>query len=270
MSQCLTADTAPVYWEQRARQFAARGDGLAAVCAYGMPRLYNWAIHYCQLLALRPWLSVEIGARVLDVGCGIGRWSRILARQGALVTGIDLSPTMVAIARHHAESDGLLNRCHFFVEDLAQLDVDGDYDMVLGVTVLQHILEPARLRMAVSRMTAHLAPRGRMVLLEAAPLHTTGRCESNVFTARDRRAYVDLFRACGLRIVRVVGVDPMPFKIWLLPYLRDLPRAVRFAAVTAASAVSLPFDALMGRWAVARSWHVVFVLEHESEGHHDD
>ncbi len=95
-----------VYWEERARRFAAEGDGLAAVCSYGMPGFYNRAIHLTQRLALAPWLRVTRGMRVLDVGCGVGRWSRLLATRGADVTGVDLSPTMIREAQAQAAGGG--------------------------------------------------------------------------------------------------------------------------------------------------------------------
>ena len=38
------------------------------------------------------------GLRVLDVGCGSGYFSREMARRGALVTGVDISPRMLAHA----------------------------------------------------------------------------------------------------------------------------------------------------------------------------
>src|ERR1700736_6426623 len=138
------------YWEDRAQRFAGEGAGLAAVCAYGMPEFYNRAIQLEQRLALRRWLDVKPGTRVLDVGCGVGRWSRLLAARGAQVTGVDLSPTMIDEARRRAAHAGLAGRCRFLVQDSAALDAGAPFDLVLGVTVLQHILDPQALRAAVA------------------------------------------------------------------------------------------------------------------------
>lgn len=250
------------YWEDRARRFAAEGDGLAAVCSYGMPEFYNRMIHFNQRLALAPWWSVAPGTRVLDVGCGVGRWSRLLASRGAIVTGVDISPTMIDEARRRATSAGLASRCRFLVQDLAQLDAGDPYDLVLGVTVLQHILDPHALRAAAQRLADHLAPAGRLVLLEAAPALAARRCDTSVFKARDRNSYLSLFASCGLRIQAVTGVDPMPLKTWLLPLLPRLPRLLSVSALAIVTALSTPIDGLFGRFAVGRSWHAVFVLRH--------
>src|SRR5258708_20096629 len=102
-----------LYWEDRAQRFAAEGEGMAAVCAYGMPEFYNRAIHLEQRLALEPWLNVGPGTRVLDVGCGVGRWSRLLAARGAEVLGVDLSPTMIAQAQHRAPAERVADRSPF-------------------------------------------------------------------------------------------------------------------------------------------------------------
>jgi 2-polyprenyl-3-methyl-5-hydroxy-6-metoxy-1,4-benzoquinol methylase len=253
------------YWEDRACRFAAQGEGLAAVCSYGMPDFYNRVIHFTQYLALAPWLRIGPGARVLDVGCGVGRWSRLLASRGADVTGVDLSPTMIAEARRRAARSGLASRCRFLVQDLAHLDAGGPYDLVLGVTVLQHILDPEALCAAVQRLTAHLAPNGRLVLLEAAPAGNRDRCNTTVFKARDRASYLRLFEACGLRCQALTGVDPTPLKTWLLPRLSRLPRPLAVAALALVTALSMPVDGLFGRIAVRRSWHAVFLLRPRAE-----
>jgi ubiquinone/menaquinone biosynthesis C-methylase UbiE len=249
-----------VYWEDRARRFAGERGGLAAVCAYGMPEFYNLAIHMEQRLALDPWLKVGVGTRVLDVGCGVGRWSRLLAARGAQVTGVDLSPTMIAQARRRATREGVADRCRFQVQDVSSLDVGERFDLVLGVTVLQHILDPNALRSALAAMSAHLAPGGRMILLEAAPTAVKEHCDSTVFTARHRDVYLDMFRDCGLVLQALTGVDPAPFRTQLLPYVRKLPRTISLSLLAMATVFSFPIDAIFGRRAVKRSWHAVFVL----------
>jgi SAM-dependent methyltransferase len=254
------------YWEDRARRFAAEGAGLAAVCAYGMPEFYNRTIQLEQRLALRPWLRVAPGTRVLDVGCGVGRWSRMLAARGAQVTGVDLSPTMVEQARRRAAADGVADRCQFHVQDLSRLDVDGPFDLVLGVTVLQHILDPELLLSAVRGMRQRLAPGGRMILLEAAPSGVVKRCDSTVFRARQRDVYLKLFTECGLQLRDLTGVDPAPLRMRLLPHLRSLPRQISMTLLVLSTALALPVDALFGRLAVQQSWHAVFVLEPEIGG----
>lgn len=248
------------YWEQRARRFAGSRAGLAAVCSYGMPAFYNRSIDASQRLALGPWLAPAPGTRVLDVGCGIGRWSRLLARRGARVTGVDLSPTMIAEARRRAEREGVLARCRFEVRDLSALELGERFPLVLGVTVLQHILDPAALGCAVGRIAAHLAPDGRAVLLEAAPARRVTRCDSDVFQARDEARYVAAFAAAGLRVESLGGVDPAPFKTLLLPHYRRLPRPLAWLGLLAATAAALPVDLLLGRRWVSASWHKVFVL----------
>lgn len=257
-----------VYWEERARRFATEGDGLAAVCAYGMPGFYNRAIHFTQRLALAPWLRIAPATRVLDVGCGVGRWSRLLAARGAYVTGVDLSPTMIGEARRRAEAAGLAPRCRFIVQDSTVLEAGGSFDLVLGVTVLQHILDAQALRAAVERIARHVTPQGRIVLLEAAPTHLADHCDSTVFKARQRDVYLRLFDDCGLRVRAITGVDAAPFRTRLLPHLPRLSRPLAITALAAATALSLPVDALFGRIAVARSWHAVFVLESASQGGH--
>lgn len=249
------------YWEDRARRFAAQGSGLAAVCSYGMPEFYNRMIHWSQYLALRRWLKIAPGTRVLDVGCGVGRWSSLLAARGGIVTGMDLSPTMIDEARRRAVTRGVLEHCRFVVQDLAQLDAGEKFDLILGVTVLQHILDPEALRSAVQRMSDHLAPGGRMVLLEAAPASIAEHCDTTVFRARQRHVYLDLFAQTGIELRAICGVDPAPFKTWLLPHLRRLPRPLALSALALVTLVSTPVDVLFGRRAVQRSWHAVFVLQ---------
>jgi hypothetical protein len=113
-------------------------------------------------------------------------------------------------------------------------------------------------------MTAHLAPGGRMILLEAAPVAEVDRCDSTVFKARHRELYLEMIRDCGLELKALTGVDPAPFRTQLLPYVRKLPGRVSLILLALVTALSLPINALFGRRAVKRSWHAVFVLGEKS------
>ena len=75
-----------------------------------------------------------------------------------------------------------------------------------------------------------------------------------------RSVYLDLFAEEGLQLRAISGVDPAPFKTWLLPHLRGLPRPLGMSALAAVTLASTPIDVLFGRLAVQRSWHAVFVL----------
>lgn len=72
------------------------------------------------------------GRRVLDIGCGIGGPAFVLARKyGALVTGIDLEPQLVARATRRAAELGLSGQAEFRTVTLGPLEfTDGSFDVV--------------------------------------------------------------------------------------------------------------------------------------------
>jgi 2-polyprenyl-3-methyl-5-hydroxy-6-metoxy-1,4-benzoquinol methylase len=257
------------YWERRAREFAGKDAGLAAVCSYGMPGFYNRAIALTQRRALAPWLKSAprdsgglARGTALDLGCGVGRWSLQLAHSGYRVTGVDLSSQMIEHAR--ARAAALAADCDFTIANAVDLDLGRRFDLILCVTVLQHILDPRAARQAIARLETHLAPGGTLVLLEAAPSKPCGRCDSAVFTARPIAWYLSALGAAGLRVVATRGVDPTPLKTWLLPHYGRLPRLIRAAALALATAVSLPLDLTLAPLAAGLSWHKVIVAHRET------
>jgi 2-polyprenyl-6-hydroxyphenyl methylase / 3-demethylubiquinone-9 3-methyltransferase len=86
------------------------------------------------------------GARVLDVGCGGGLLCEALARAGATVTGIDLAPGMIDVARLHAAEQGL----DITYNVVAAEEISGGFDVVTCMEMLEHVPDP-------ERMTATLA-----------------------------------------------------------------------------------------------------------------
>jgi 2-polyprenyl-3-methyl-5-hydroxy-6-metoxy-1,4-benzoquinol methylase len=251
------------YWDERAARYAHRSGGLGAVCSYGMPLWYNVAIDLCQRRALAPWIRGRGTGTVLDVGCGVGRWSLRLAARGMTVTGVDHSECMVKHAAERAELEGLT--CTFVRADANHLRLDRRFDLILSVTVLQHIVDADQAARAIRNLAAHLAPNGELVLLEAAPSRMTERCDSGVFRARSFDWYHSALAQAGLRVVYVRGVDPLPFRTALLPYYKRMPKPLVTLLSALVAAVSLPFDWLLAPYLSEASWHKVIVARPCSE-----
>jgi ubiquinone/menaquinone biosynthesis C-methylase UbiE len=183
-----------------------------------------------------------------------------MARAGARVTGVDHSLTMIAEATRRASAEGLGQNCQFLVGDIAELALNQRFDLIVGVTVLQHVLDERRVDLALRRVSSHLAEGGRIVLIEVAPSRRSRRCDSGIFIARDEAAYQHLFSNAGLRCLERRGIDPAPFRTWLLPWYGRLPQLVGRGALLAATLSSFPIDIAANQWPTRASWHKLFVL----------
>ncbi len=100
--------------------------------------------------------------QVLDVGCGTGFLSLLLAEQGHQVVGIDLAPEMLARARAKAEATGLT--ATFRPGDAESLDdPDGRYDLIVARHLIWTLPDPVR---AIREWRRVLRPSGRVALIE--------------------------------------------------------------------------------------------------------
>ncbi len=89
-----------------------------------------------QTLLLRA-LAPMAGRRILDVGTGTGRAALAFAREGAVVTGVDASAEMLAVAERHASEQGLA--ATFKVGDAHQLPfADREFDAAVSLRVIMH------------------------------------------------------------------------------------------------------------------------------------
>jgi 2-polyprenyl-3-methyl-5-hydroxy-6-metoxy-1,4-benzoquinol methylase len=79
------------------------------------------------------------GKRILELGCGTGWFSVILAKRGGIIDGIDISPVAIDIAKQRAVVNNVENCVKFHVMSFYDLGFSTEYfDIIVGLSVLHH------------------------------------------------------------------------------------------------------------------------------------
>ncbi|MEU6106265.1 class I SAM-dependent methyltransferase [Streptomyces flaveolus] len=136
-------------WDSRAATFDEESD-------HG---LRDPGVRRAWAARLRSWLPGRPGD-VLDLGCGTGSLSLLAAEQGHRVTGVDLSPAMLELARAKLAGRDAV----FLAGDAGAPPVGGGrFDAVLVRHVLWMLPDPGRV---LAHWRELLRPGGRLVLIE--------------------------------------------------------------------------------------------------------
>jgi 2-polyprenyl-3-methyl-5-hydroxy-6-metoxy-1,4-benzoquinol methylase len=156
------------------------------------------------------------GKTLLDVGCGDGALASELARRGAIVTGLDPAPAMIAAARRRSETAGTQPR---YIEGRAEIlpFEDATFDRVVAVALLCFVGDADE---PVAEMARVLKPGGRLIIGElgrwslwAAYRRIRGWMGNptwRMVTFRTARELRSLVRAAGLDVVQIRGAIYYP------------------------------------------------------------
>lgn len=162
----------------------------------------------CAMLAAH----VTPAMRVLELGCGAGYYTRELARTGAEICAIDISPDLLELARQEVQSE----RVSFVRTNAYAMEFgDDSFDSVIGSSVLHHL----DLERAVAEIRRVLKPGGTMVFTEPNMLNPQIMLQKNIpwlkrrlgdspdETAFFRWPLARLLRRYGFRDIRVEPFD---------------------------------------------------------------
>lgn len=189
-----------------------------------------------RMLAL---LGDLAGKEALDAACGPGVLARVMKDRGARVTGIDLSPRLIQMARDQ-DPDGMID---YRVGDLAEPhpDLEGRFDAIGSYLALNDV---ARYREFARTLASLAKPGGRIALAFNNPYssvvrgHVTdyfasgtmgtylGMWEQGIkarYYHRTLEEYLDAFLDTGLQLVKLADV-PDTMRLDVLPEAVLFPR----------------------------------------------
>jgi SAM-dependent methyltransferase len=168
--------------------------------------------------------QVDATDDVVEIGCGVGRLTRVLSRDAARVRALDISRRMLDRARHHNAALDNVEWIHGDGSTLAGID-DESADVVVSHVVFQHIADPAVTLGYVREIGRVLRPEGwgGFQISNDPDVHRDTRRFGDAVRALFRRAprgqghpdwlgsYVDLddlgaaAEQAGMEVERVVG-----------------------------------------------------------------
>jgi SAM-dependent methyltransferase len=115
--------------------------------------------------------------RLLDAGCGTGRYSIDLAARGFTVLGVDQSPELVEIAK--TKPNARNPAIGFSIADLLEFDAPGQFRAVLCRGVLNDITQDFGRKRIFSRFAQWLSPEGVLIFDARDWARTIVRYEAN-------------------------------------------------------------------------------------------
>lgn len=124
------------------------------------------------------------GNRLLDVGCGTGKSFMPMLPREWEVTGCDISPAMLELAKEKAGE-----RVRLFTANMLELPRFGEFDLVWALDdAINYLLSPAELERALAGMRANLVPAGLLLFdVNALPAYRTFFAETQVVESSGHR-----------------------------------------------------------------------------------
>ena len=191
-------------------------------CRFRYVLTYGLSAHSDEVLRRRPY---ALGGRILDVGCGFGDTTRLIAHQVASVgssVGVDCAPRFIELAQRELAEQPIPN-ASFFVADVERDELNGPYDHVFSRFGTMFFNRPGA---ALRNIYRELSPGGTLKMI--------------VWRRREDNAWIHDAELCVKEIVPVVSHDdtddvhcgPGPFSMASTDMISDLLISAGFERIS--------------------------------------
>jgi len=153
----LSADESKIPWDEPA--FSQR------MLENHLSQEHDWASRRQTVIEQQvAWIARQLpaGARILDLGCGPGFYTRLLAERGFHCTGVDFSPASIEWARQQAQATGL--NMDYIHQDIRTYWPEAPFDFIMMTFGELNVFSATDARALISRCTQWLTPGGRLLV----------------------------------------------------------------------------------------------------------
>ena len=185
------------------------------------------------------WIAARLPERaaLLDVGCGAGLAAEALARRHHAVTGIDLAPAALDMARRHAEGSGAA--ITYRQAATSALVAEGQqFGAVTALEVIEHVPDPAALLRDLARLTT---PGGQVFI------STLNRTARSLLVAKLGAEYV----------ARLLPRGTHSWRCFIKP--AELAAMGRAAGLRMTDSAGMSFDPIRRQWRLSRDLSINYI-----------
>lgn len=229
------------YWKERFGKSGILSSGYTDALIYRFDEKVRWKIFLKEA-------GLKKGDKILDIGCNYGPWSIKLAKKKMVVTGIDIIEEAIEVAKINAAKESLpITFENVNVENSSF--GDQEFDKIISITVLQHIINDSIFLKALVNIRRQLKDNGKFIMIESA---SKNKIEEKLSFKRERSLdeQIKFCEQSGLELIKVKGVFNFSVKWYYGIQKFSLPKNVETFVQYIGIIILSPLDYFLSRFEI--------------------